>query len=120
MYEGAKSTYNKVTSNFTVYGVMLAIDSALDITYHIYDVNYACYYGLFESYYAALEFGYFVTEPSILLYTLALNIGLLYEYAKNIIFFFYNPTYTRADTTYLLGYDMGAFFYYLLVKDSIY
>lgn len=51
MYDGGVNTYNKLLSNLTLYGVMLAVDLGLDITYHTYDVNFACYYGGFEAYY---------------------------------------------------------------------
>jgi len=44
----------------------------------------------------------------------------MYEAVKDVVFYFVNPAYTKADDTYEVGYQIGAFFYYLLVPNSVY
>jgi hypothetical protein len=98
---------------------MLGLDMGLDITYHFYDINFACYYGSYEAYEEFLNFGAFLEDPSDFIYNLVLNFGLMYDAIKDIITFFFYPDYTKADDTYELGYQIGQFFYLLLNPDSI-
>lgn len=120
IYMGGNKTYVQISDNTTVYGSLLAIDMALDITYHFYDVNFACYYGAYEIEDEGLTFITFASDPTVLLYNIVLNIGLIYDAVKNIIAFFVFPDYCKSDTTYELGYDIGQVFYLLFNPNSIY
>jgi hypothetical protein len=107
-------------SNATIYGSMLALDSALAITYNLYTINFACYYGAYEASDEALMYTTFTSDPSVLLYNIVLNFGLIYDAVKDIITFFAYPEYCKAEDTYSLGYQIGQFVYLLFDPYSIY
>ena len=50
IYQGGVKTYNQVLSNLTIFGVLNAINIALDPVYHIADINYSCFVGAQEAY----------------------------------------------------------------------
>ena len=45
---GLQKTFAEIASNFTLYGTMLAFDLFLTVPYSLLDINFSCYYGLFE------------------------------------------------------------------------
>jgi len=85
-------------------GVFRAINIIIDIPYHFYDVNFACYYGVFEAFSTGSSFGNFVDNPKILLQNMIYNFGLMYNSMKDVIFYFINPEYSKATSTYQVGY----------------
>lgn len=70
---------------------MIAFDIFLDVPYHIYDINYSCYYGAFEAWAQMLNYTLFVYNPMILLWNLIYNFGLMYNAIKDTITFFTAP-----------------------------
>ena len=48
MDTGLQTTFAELASNFTLYGIMLSFDKFLTVPYSLLDINFSCYYGLFE------------------------------------------------------------------------
>lgn len=99
-YGSGLKTYNQLRSNLTVFGALIAVDYALDITYHIYDINYSCYYGAFEAYMQLLKYTDFLGDPLILVWNIVYNIGIMYQMAKDSIMYFLDPTKSKVKNSF--------------------
>lgn len=100
IYDGVVESYEKAKSNFTLYGMLLAFDLFIDVPYHLYTVNYACYYGTLDAWEQMVAYTYFVSDPMVLLWNFIYNFGLMYNAFKDVLTYFIEPSRTKAKNTF--------------------
>ena len=77
IYTGAQNTYTQLTTNFTLYGGLKAVDIALDPVYHLADINQGCFIGAQEAYLQLAKYTGFTSTPMTLVWNLLFNFGLI-------------------------------------------
>lgn len=111
---GANTTFNTFLQNVTLYGGLLAIDNGLSVVYAAGGLSNSCVQGFFEAEANALKYTTFVSNPMLLYYNFIYNFGLLYTSIKDVIFFFFVTNKNQITDLYVLGVQVGSFFYNLL------
>lgn len=101
-------------NNKTAYGMLLASESFFNIFYHLYDINFACYYGAQEAIVNVVSLGGSMTNPMVIYTNIIYNFGLAYNAIKNMILYFLGAPRPGDDTPYSVGYNLGSIFFYML------
>lgn len=98
---GVRYAINIGESNLTYYGVSLALDNAFLVPYEFYTIFNDCYYGLFEGYDVALNYGQQLeSNPDYLLTNFYINFGEMYANIKNIYVYFSGTPYIGSSDIY--------------------
>ena len=117
-YTGVIDAYNTINGNYSIAAFLVGFDQLLLITYNSDNLNVKCTQGYYEAVAASYSYGDIFQDPSFFGSNLLYNIGLMYNAVVEVVTYTSDMT-SKSKSSFDAGFQAGAFFYYLLIRDSI-
>jgi len=105
---------------FNYWNVLKAIDNYLIVTYNLYTITYACYYGVLEIVELMLDYFIWRNDLKMLWFNWGYNLGAIATNIKNIWMWSVATEYTRIDGAFTMGLELGQIFWMLFYPTEIY